>query len=401
MAKASRGGKSGGNKRAARGDERAQQPRQTKKQIAIGRKVTRQNRIIWLSVAGLIAIILAIAVSGLLTELVIRPSTAVAKVNGNRIRADEYQALLTYRRSNLHGSIQDLQDGLQTLDPNQEGSEFLISFYQQQLEQLQSSLAAVPETALDELIDDELIREQAEEMDLAVTEGEVDQAIDSDLRRLVSPEPQQPITDTAQIATPTPIPQERIDEVYQAVLDSLGLTDRQFRAIVERGLLRTKVQEELASRVPTTGLVAHVQIIQSDAEEEEIAARERLEAGEDFATVASEVSTDFSSAEGGGDLGWIAIGQLANRYGQELEDSVFSIAIDELGFVQSNDKYYLVIVAERDENGDLPPEELARRQNSALADWLSERTDTPDLQIERLLKPEQIPPDSYPATLLP
>jgi hypothetical protein len=38
---------------------------------------------------------------------------------------------------------------------------------------------------------------------------------------------------------------------------------------------------------------------------------------------------------------------------------------------------------------------LAQRQSSALADWLEEQKASPDVKIERLLTPEQIPPDPY------
>ncbi len=382
-------------KKSRRRGEAPEAAKQTKKQIAFSRREARQSRIIWLSVVGLGLIIVTILAVGLIQELVLKPGEPVATVNGAKIPLDEYQTLLTYRRYNQHLNIRNLQDQLQTLDPAQEGNEFLTSFYEQQLEQLESSLAFVSQSVLDELIDDELIWQKAQELELTVTADEVEQSINDDIRQAVTLPPQEPITGTEQLPTPTPIPQEQLDEFYQLALDNMGLSDKGFRAIIRRSLLRGKVQDILASQVLTTGLVVHVEMIQTDTEEEALAARERIESGEDFAAVAQEVSTDPGAAETGGDLGWVTTGQLSSRYGEDLENLVFSLAVGETGQVQSDEKFFVVVLLERDENGPLPSDVLIRQQNSALQDWLAERKSSPEVQIERLLQPDQVPPDPF------
>ncbi len=372
-----------------------QDTRQTKKQIAMGRKEARQNRIILISVILLVTLVVLILAFGLIQELLLKPSQPVAEVNGVKIPADEYQDLVTYTRYNQYVNISNLQNAIDELQTSPEGNEFIITFYEQQLSQLQSSLALLPQDTLDEMIDDELIREEAEAQGLTVTADEVEQSITEDLRRALSTPPQEPLTGTTDLLTPTPIPQESIDELYNRILGNMQLSKKSFRAIVQRSLLRGKVQELLASQVPTTGLVIQVQLIETETEEEATAAQERIEGGEDFALVAQEVSTDTLSAESGGDLGWIAPGQLSPRYGEDLEAFVFSLAPGELGIVESNGMYYVVLVSERDENGPLPEEVLSAQQNSALRDWLDERKASPDVVIERLLEPDQIPADPF------
>jgi hypothetical protein len=54
--------------------------------------------------------------------------------------------------------------------------------------------------------------------------------------------------------------------------------------------------------------------------------------------------------------------------------------------VASNDQWYVVLVSERDEDGDLPQEVVTEQQSSALNDWLAERKVSPDVEIERLLE---------------
>ncbi len=376
-----------------------QDQKQTRKQIARGRKEAQQNRIIFISVGLLGAIVIVVLAIGLLQEFVLKPGQPVAKVDGVSIRTDDYRDLVTYDRYNQYMTISNLQSSLDELNASPEENEFLISFYEQQLGQLQSSLLFLPETTLDNLIEDELVRQKAEQEGLVVTADEVEQAINDDIRRALTPSSQEPITSTEQIPTPTPIPQERIDEVLSTIVGNMKISEDSFRAIVERNLLRSKVQELLASQVPTTGLVVEVALIQTETEEEALAAQQRIEAGEDFAVVAQEVSTDTVTAEEGGGLGWVTIGQLNARYGQDLEDFVFSLDTGETGFVESDGMFYIVRVSARDDNGPLPTEVLTRRQSSALTDWLEERKASPDVLIERLLEPDQIPTDPYAGTL--
>jgi foldase protein PrsA len=369
--------------------------KKTKKQIALGRKEARQNRIILILVGTLIAVIVLILAVGVVRELVLKPSSPVATVNGEKIRTDDYQNLVTYNRYNYHSNIASLQSALEQLNADPEENEFLISFYEQQLSQLQSALTLAPQDALDELIDAELARQKAEREGIQVTAQEVDQAIDEDFRSALTQEVQQPITATEQLPTSTPVSQEEVDELYSNVLSAMRLSDEAFRTIVQRSLMLGKVQDFLASEVPTTGLVADVELIQTEVDLAAISAKGRIERGEDFAIVAQEVSTDTVTAENGGAVGWVTPGQLTAQYGADLDEFVFELEVGELGTVESDGMYYVVRVLDRDENGPLPEEILTQRQNSALNDWLEERKASPDVEIERMLDPDQIPPDPF------
>jgi parvulin-like peptidyl-prolyl isomerase len=385
-------------KSSSKRKETAQATKQTKKQVAISRKEARQNRIILISIAILVAVVVLISAIGLIQELIVKPGKPVATVNGVKIRSDDYRDFLTYSRYNQYINIRNLQDSLDQLQASPEENEFLISFYEQQLSQLQSSLALLPESTLDELIDNELVRQKAEAEGLSVSADEVKETISGELRGILSPTAQEPLTDTEQLPTPTPVPQEQVDELYNTILDNMHLTDSSFRKIVQRNLLRDKVQELLASEVPTTGLVVDLQLIQTETEEEATLAKERIEGGEDFAIVAQEVSTDTVTAQDGGNLGWVTPSQLSSRYGEALEAVVLSSEVGKLALVESDGMYYVILVSDRDENGPLPAEVLNVEQNSALSDWLEKQKASPEVQIERLLEPDQIPPDPFVST---
>lgn len=369
--------------------------RQTKKQIAIGKKQARQNRIIYISVAALVVIVVIVVAVALVMELVVNPAKPVGRVNGAPIRMNDFEDLLQYRRYNMHITILNLQNELRSMDPDDETTEFMRSFYEQQLSQLQTSVALAPEQALDELIDDALVLEKAAESGIAVTDEDVTASINDDLQLAATSPSQEASTGSEQALTPTPVPQDELDAIYENALTNIGLTNTQFRGIVERGLYRTKVEELLSSQVLTTGLVAHVQLIETDVQVEAADALGRINAGEDFAVVAREVSTDTFTAESGGDLGWVTTGQLTNRYGEQVEDTAFAMSVGDVGQTESNGKYYVISVVARDENGPLPAEVIGQLQASAFSDWLAERKESPEVTIERLLAPDQVPVDPF------
>lgn len=371
----------------------------TKKQIARGRKEARQLRIIYGSVAALGVIVLGILAWAIIKEAVIDRHKPVAVVNGNRIPISDYQPLVTYQRFRLHDNINTINDQLAQMDTTSPDNQFIVQIYQQQVQQLQTSLATVQDTALDQLIEDELIREKASEVGLAVTADEVSTYLNEQLSTSVNTG--SPVTTTEGITvTPTAVPQAALDEYYNSLLQAMRLSDAEFRGMIKRSLLRTDLQDYLASQVPTTGQVIRLQLIQIDVTPTVTATLEtvtttlqRVEGGDDFATVAKQVSTLTSVQTDGGDVGWQAAGMLESRYGTAVEDLAFSLAPGQAGQVQSNGRYYVMRVAEVDENGPLPEEALTSRRDSALTDWLEAVMATADIQ--RQLTMDQVPPDPF------
>ena len=371
--------------------------RQTKKQVAIGKREARQNRIIYITIAAIAAVVLTVALVGVIMEVIIAPSQPVAIVNGTRLPTDEYQDLVNYNRYFQYITMSNMQTTLDQLNQSPEENEFLISFYQQQISQVQQQLALVPQTTLDQLIDYELIAQKAEEESITVTDTEVEESIRADMRQALTPAATEPVTGTEPSPTPVVVTEDDVDELYGNILDSMGLSASEYEAIVHRELLRDKFQEFLAGQVETTGLVAHLQIIQVETEEEAQAALARIEGGEEFAVVAQEVSTDTLTVDAGGDAGFVTPDQVAARYGEAVETAVLTMPVGEIEIVESDGVFYVVQVLERDENGPLPADVVAQLQNQALSDWLEERKADPNIEIERTLDPDQIPPDPFAA----
>jgi parvulin-like peptidyl-prolyl isomerase len=363
----------------------------TRKQIAVSRKERKQLRLIWIGVIAVSVLVVGVLAYALVREFVIEPSAPVAVVNGAKVSTKDYQALVAYSRHMLYReqSFQRLQ-----FSDNEELLSYIDELYQARIQ-------AVPEQSLEQLIEDILIAEVAQELGFSVSDSEVEQQIQVWLGYTEGiptplPDPSEPATAT--LALPTSITQDELQTRFQEEMEfvaSAGVSERQYRDIVKRQLLRQQVAEHFASLVPETGLVAQVQIVQLDTGDDAEAAKARLDAGEDFGAVAEELSTDATTKDAGGDLGWIALGQMTTRYGQEFERVAFSTQVDTISEpVLSNDKHYIIRVLDRDPDGPLPEDVLLSRQNSALAGWLSDQLASDEIQIERRLTPDKIPPDT-------
>lgn len=116
------------------------------------------------------------------------------------------------------------------------------------------------------------------------------------------------------------------------------------RQLADRSISEEAVQAAYDARfaefIPQTEYRAsHILV---DSEELALSLKTRIEAGEDFATLASENSTDGSAA-GGGDLGWFGLGQMVAPF----EEAVVAAEIGKVaGPVQTQFGYHLVLVTE-------------------------------------------------------
>jgi parvulin-like peptidyl-prolyl isomerase len=412
----------------------------TKKQIALSRRQQKQKRQVLIGVGVVAALVLGVALAGLYDQLVAKPARPVAVVNGVRIRTNQYQNRVLYERFILDGVLRNLQTQLSLLNPEDPANEFLTQYIQQYANQVYQQRLGVDQQALDDLVEEELVRQKAAELNLAVSEAEVNEAIraqvaaqsgfltESQATAIAStavavtataetftptPEPTTTptltttvvTTDTSpaapEIPTPEPTPTRHIitddefDQDYATYLsilkEQLGITEAEYRETVRARLLVDKVVEYFADQTPTEAEQTNISHIQVDTQEEAQAVSERLDAGEDFALVATEVSTDTITAADGGELGWFTEGDLASRFGMVFEEAAFSLNPGEYSQpISSPSGWHIVKVNERGMR-ELNEYQLQTQQQQAYSDWLSEATNSEGVEI--LWEPDMPPPD--------
>ncbi|PAU87362.1 peptidylprolyl isomerase [Pseudomonas sp. WN033] len=136
--------------------------------------------------------------------------------------------------------------------------------------------------------------------------------------------------------------QARFMTPEQVVIESLTLSRSGFfdRVSIDEAAVEGLYQREVGN-LAEQRRVAHI-LIESTGEEGRVrieAARERLDAGEDFATVAREVSEDPGSANDGGDLGYVVRGS----FDQAFDDALFALNEGEVSEpVQTSFGYHLI-----------------------------------------------------------
>jgi len=406
----------------------------TKKQIGRSKKARREQRII---ITGLTVVSVVIAVVlglGLYYEYVAKPALPVAVVNGVPIRTDTFQKMVRYRRFLILNYIANLQAQKAQLDPTNESSQFLAQYLQQSIDEAQGQMITLDMQVLDALIDEELIRQEAAQNGLSVAEQEVNDAVRREVARgagfvtapdatataaaaveatataaFFTPTPLPTATPTLTVTVavspttptptvlPTPLPTTHVMtegeflERYKEMLDTLhqeaGLSEADYRSTIEADLLYGELRDLFASRAPTSEEQVHSRHILVETEEEAQTILARLEAGEDFISLAKEISIDEGTREDGGDLGWFPRGVMV----PEFEEVAFALQPGEASdIIQTSFGYHIILVEERDSDRELELSLLERRRGSALSDWLEEQRQSE--AVERHWPSDKVPP---------
>lgn len=202
------------------------------------------------------------------------------------------------------------------------------------------------------------------------------------------------------------IDEEEVDLVYQSLLDNIqaqgltieealgqpGANEETLRFNARVTVLRNLVTQaelddpsvvEALMEQPGTITTVCVRHILVETLEEIEAVAQRLEDGEEFGAVADEVSLDTGTE--GGDLGC----SFASRYVAPFADASMTAAIGELTYpVETQFGQHLLIVDDRttptaDElREDIREYITADEVNTLWVEWLNERLDEADIQIE-------------------
>jgi parvulin-like peptidyl-prolyl isomerase len=302
--------------------------------------------------------------------------------------------------------------------------ELLGNQYQQMAQQIQQQLSVVERQTVDTMIDDALIEAEAASRGITVSEEEVTEFINQTLARrlngltataatetatarfeasatatLWTPTPtftpSPTITATESVSptatpadTPTPAPTatpniigaESLSTEYatwiNVLAENVDLSEADYRQIIRSFIFRDKVAEALGEEVSPVAEQAHVRHILVETEEEAQAVLDRLEAGEDFADVAAEVSQDPGSAANGGDLGFLPRGQVV----EPIEEAIFSLPVGQVSDpIQTQFGWHIVEVLEREER-ELSPVQYQQSQQLAFSEWLENARAEADIQ---------------------
>jgi parvulin-like peptidyl-prolyl isomerase len=364
----------------------------TRKHIARLERERRQILLIRVIALAGILIVAGLLIYGYLRLNVFALREPVAKVDGVTVTTGEWEERVKFQRAQLLNAYNQYTFYQQNFGFD----------YTQQLQQITAQLSSpeiIGQEVLDQMVDEILIRQEADKLGITVSNAEVDASIQENfgffpngtptptitptevtfptlssqqltlypststptpvrtstvtptatLDRSATPEP----TATTALATPTFVPEpptatptpytlEGFQSEFQKTLDSFktyGISEKTIRSIYEADLLRKKVMDQVTKDVPRTEEQVWARHILVETEQEAKDIHERLQKGEDFAELAKELSKDTGSGANGGDLGWFGRGAMV----PEFEKVAFALEVGEISEpVQSQFGYHLI-----------------------------------------------------------
>jgi parvulin-like peptidyl-prolyl isomerase len=416
----------------------------TKKHLAREQREAKQTRVIMIITIVIGVLILGLVAYGLIDQLIVKPRAPIAKVGDTIIRAKEFKSRVQYER------VQALNQTYEYYNYSLQLGEYGQSFLQY-AQQIANQLALhenFGEDVLEGMIQDIIIREEAEKRGITVSDAELEDAFqaafgyfpdgtptpiptgtiaatptysetqlalfpptltpteadtssedteatptptevaeedngESKVDDIVIPSPtpevSPTITPTSTITptrtiTPTPTQytsklfrenQNQFDDLYS--LYNFSLDD--FREVIEISLLSEKLLAEVTEDLVPVKDEVWARHILVETEEEALEVLERLDAGDDFAALAAEYSTDDSNSNSGGDLGWFD----ENTMVPEFSEAAFGLEIGEISEPIETSYGFHIIQSLGQREIQMPESEFAQEKQIAFSEWLEEQ----------------------------
>lgn len=411
-----------------------------KKHVARLQREKEQTRLILYIFFGILGAVILLLVYGWLDINYFQLNRPVATVNETEINIKDFEPRVRLERQNLINQYLQIEQYVQIFGSVETASQFLGTDLNVQAQSIQYQLASpaiVGQGVLNQMINEEIIRQEAAKRGIVVSEEELQEAIESffgyfpngtptpsitstpfntpempiEALLIITPTlsvtstplpdtdetPQATITATATstpLATPTagpsatPLPTATpyTEEDFQQVVADLsknlvkfGFSEDYYRTFIETQLLHEKLRDEVATDVSTTQTqvwARHILVADEQAAKDIIT---RLQNGEDFAELAVTLSTDTASAVKGGDLGWFGPGMMVS----EFETAAFALNSPgdiTLTPVKSSFGYHIIqLVAKQDR--PLTADQIDAEKDAVFEVWLASIRET-DYVIE-------------------
>lgn len=344
----------------------------------------------------------------------------VAEVNGVRITTGEWQERVKFQR-------------IQLLNLYNQYSFYQQNFgidYSQQTQQISTTLQSpdtVGQQALDYMIDEVLISQEAARRGITVSDADVETSIQGALRFFPNGTPTPTITPTefsyptltgqqltlypatatptvtltatleptatpdlsatpaptstiapatptfvpvSPTATATPYTLDGFKKDYETMLknyQTYNISEKTVRAVYRADLLRQKLLDDISKDTPRTEEQVWARHILVETEAEAKTIYNFLKQGSDFAAFAKSSSKDTGSAVNGGDLGWFGRGQMVS----EFETAAFSLKVGEISEPVKTQFGYHIIQVLGHQNLPLSDSQYQQKKGTEFTNWLT------------------------------
>lgn len=165
-------------------------------------------------------------------------------------------------------------------------------------------------------------------------------------------------------------------------LNETRLSEKEYKDIVRTSLISETFYDAITRITPTTGQQVYLHAIVTDTQEDAEKIKTRIDAGEDFATLATELSIDSATREVGGEVGWVPRSvAFESRYDTLLFEQL------EIGAVSDPQAYYdtssgdsstyvtrylLFMLSDKAENSEIDEKYHETIYSNAFETWIGE-----------------------------
>ncbi len=392
----------------------------------------RMRKAVVIGVVVVTALVVLLIAAFVVQEFVINPGRAVATVGGQPITVSQVQSRMRIELAqatfNYSQVVQQIQAAQQQ---NTEGSnDFLIQFYQQQLQQIGANINVpqIASAALDSLIEDQLIRQEAQQRGITVSPAEVQEEIERQngfFRATLTPfptytpaptpTPSPTPTDTTSLtptlaitpetlptlappAQPTSISQADLDQIKRRGREfyvSMGYPESQFEQVYESSLLAQRLQEAIGGEVPTRTMHYQFSYIRFNTVESATQGLQQLTSGAiTFDALISQTNaiTQPAVVGSGGVRDWRSASAVEQEFGVDVLGALDKAALNQPSPVVTSSLggAYLLLPTGR-EIRDRDEGELRTARQQAYNDWLRNAQNDP-ARVQRLIDPTTIVP---------
>jgi parvulin-like peptidyl-prolyl isomerase len=346
----------------------------TKKHLAKLERERIQRRYLIIASVVVVVVVIGLVLYGIIDQMYLQSRRPVAVVNDTRIFTEDFQGQTRLARYNMIQSAFSVYQLAQFMGNDPNSLQPIVS----QLQSIDGQLypPVIGRQVLDQMIDDILIKQEAENLGISITEGEIEREIEqafgyfqdgvptpttapelaptstlTELQISLIPATSTPIEDKAATTTPsasdeeedplsdgdTPTPQpsptpisvqdfnERYNETITTLNNEYNISQSDMRSAFESDLYKQKVMEKIITDVACEKEQAWAFHILVDDEALAKDIKSRLDEGEDWSLMASTYSTDASNKDSNGDLGWFGKGVMV----PEFDEAVFTLDIGE------------------------------------------------------------------------
>lgn len=349
-------------------------PRMTRKHMARAQRDRVLSRWIIGVMIAIGTVVVGLVAFAFLGVNYIEARQPIVEINGEVVTIREYKARVRLVQFSMINEYQNIQNILQFYadDPS------ITTYYQQRLDQLAAELNSPftqGQQAIQELMDEVLVRQAAIARGITVSRDEIDAAVAVQafsFYRDGTPTPQpSPTADPTALAsiaatstpspevgtptsspTPNPTPTAYTEEAFlveyadrMQFYEEIGILEEDYLALFEADLYAQRLRSDLEQELPTEEDQVWLRHIQVADVEEAQDVRERLRNGESWDDLAAELSLDVLTSNDGGDLGWLGHRDVVSRHGEIFGIIAFSLSVDEFsGPVESDDGWHIIQV---------------------------------------------------------